>query len=196
MKKIIAEIRSIYCMNNDKSRSVRQTNIINTIRDLWRDYFIWITDYLINIICGFGNTSYITGRIKEELQKFVTAFEKYYGYENAFKFESFLNNYLIYAADLFNTIKSGNTEKINTSRTELYKNADDIAEFFITINPNWNKQEWQNLIYEHLRLIENEFIYRIKNGCTTDMTTEENIGKQILKISDYMAEGIIKQFNI
>jgi hypothetical protein len=183
-------------MNNDQSKSVRQTNVINAIRNLWRQYFIWMTDYLINIVCSFGNTSYITGRIKEELQNFVAAFEKYYGHENAIEFESFLVNYLNNASDLLNAIKAGDTEKANTARTESYKNADVIAEFFSTINSYWNKQEWQNLIYDHLHLIENEFVYRLKNRCTTEITAEDDIGNQILKISDYMAEGIIKQFKI
>lgn len=183
-------------MNTNNSRSVRQTNVVNTIRELWIQYFIWMTDYLNNIVCIFGNTSFIIGRIREALQNFVTEFEKHYGHGNAITFEIFLINYLNDATNLLNAIKVGDIGKASAARTEWYKNADDIANLFSTINPYWSKQEWQNLIYDHMRLVENQFIYRLNNQCTTEITRDENVNNQILKIANYMAEGIINQFKI
>jgi uncharacterized NAD(P)/FAD-binding protein YdhS len=155
-----------------------------------------MTDYLNNIVCAFGNSSFIIGRIREALQNFIIIFEKYYGSGNTITFETFLINYLNDAIDLINAIKAGDTEKANAARTEWYKNADNIADFFSAINSYWNKQEWQNLIYDHLRLVENQFVYRLNNQCTSEITRDENVNNQIFKISDYMAEGIIHQFNI
>lgn len=183
-------------MNTNKLRSVKQINVINTTRELWIQYFIWMTDYLNNIVCVFGNTSFIIGRIKEALQNFVTEFEKYYGHGNAITFEIFLINHLNYATNLLNAIKVGDIRKASAARTEWYKNADDIVNLFSTINPYWSKQELQNLIYDHMRLVENQFIYRLNNKCITEIIRDENVNNQILKIANYMTEGILQQFNI
>ncbi|MHB1153986.1 MAG: hypothetical protein ACYCWE_20830 [Eubacteriales bacterium] len=181
---------------NDVSYSDSQTAVIDTFRELWMQYFIWMTNQLINIVCGFGNLSFIKERINEKLQNFVLEIEQYYGYQNAIYFELLLSKYLDIVTELLNAFKSGDLQAASAVRTESLRVADDIADFLSGINPYWDKAEWQYLIYKHLDLIEEQFIYRMNDVCVTEIKSDQNILNHILEISDYMSQGIIKQFNI
>ncbi|MHB1151046.1 MAG: hypothetical protein ACYCWE_00750 [Eubacteriales bacterium] len=177
------------------SRSNAQMSVINTFREIWRQYIFWMINNINYIICGFGNESYIAQRVNEALNTFVVEFQKYYQYGDTKIFEVFLRTYLVYATGLLNAMKSGDTQLINEARTEGFKNADKLAAFYAGINPYWSEQEWKNLIYEHIDLIEKRF-QSYFNSCTTQIIYDKNFNDHLTRISDYMAEGIIKQFNI
>lgn len=62
------------------------------------------------------------------------------------------------------------------------------------MNPNWSAKEWNAMLFEHLRLVENEAILRLTGRYSEDVALFDKIQDQALNMADVMAEGIISQF--
>lgn len=180
--------------SNNIPRSNIQMNLINIFRDLWSQYIIWIRTFIINDSCDFGNLPYITERIIQNTQNFEDAFFKYYGYVNSQKFEQLLKNHFFISTELMYDVKTRNTESVNSHRIEWYKNADEIADFLASINPYWSKEKWQNLLYDHIKMLEVHEKCLLLTQYEGNIENYQAIENQSKIMADYMAEGIIKQF--
>ncbi len=77
-----------------------------------------------------------------------------------------------------------------------YANADDIAEFLSSINPNWDARTWQSMLYEHLKLTEDEALQLLNGQYATSIAQYDAIQQQALKMADETARGVITQFQI
>ncbi len=181
-------------MNNYELMSVIQRSITDTFRNLWSRQILWTRAYIISTACEFDNISFITQNIMKTYQSFSDAFWKFYGYENAEKFGSLLKIYFNNFEKFLNDIKNG--EPLYPSRLEWYKSADEIISFLANINRYWSKDEWQRMIYTYMQLLEDEASYRLLTIYADDSERFRNIENITRDIADYMASGIIKQFNI
>ncbi|MHB1154643.1 MAG: hypothetical protein ACYCWE_09030 [Eubacteriales bacterium] len=179
---------------NNKDRSEKQMEIINTAINLWSERFYWIEEYIISFICNLENLQYVTQRFFENCLNFSNEFQKYYSFEKARIFESLLFDYYNIMTKLLNDIKSGDNKSLETHRNEWIHNANQIAELLESLNPYWTKERWQYLIYGHLELIEYKAKFHLTTNCKIDLTNNEEVQKHMLRMAYYMAEGIIQQF--
>ena len=69
-----------------------------------------------------------------------------------------------------------------------------MAEAFSSINPFYPKEEVRQMLYEHLRLTTNEVSARLKKDYTADIKAYDIVQKEILKMSEFLVNGIVKQF--
>lgn len=173
-----------------------KTILTNAYRILWRQYILWTRIYIINIACDFGNLSFITQRITENIHDFAIEFMEYYGYENSKILELLLDKHFLISVKLVNDFKTGNKELIDDNRILWYDSANDIADFLSSINPNWSKSEWQNMLYEQLPALESEATCRFMSLYEADIKNQEEIENRSLFMANYMAEEIIKQFKL
>ena len=183
--------------SNNKQKTDIEMNVTNTFTDLWRHHFIWLNELIINIVCNFIDLSFIIKRRNDNILDFTNELQKYYGYNKSKIFGSLLNNHIEITTKLIKDIKTGDTKSAKTDRIELYKNADEIAIFLASINPYWSKQEWQSILYDHINYIEKDTTSRIAAKCNKIyLGNETELDNHMLKMANYMAAGIIKQFNI
>ena len=82
-------------------------------------------------------------------------------------------------------------KKLNT---KWYKNADDMAEAFSSINPFYQKEEVKNMLYDHLKLTTNEVSARLKKDYSVDIRAYDMVQKEVLKMAEFFVNGIVKQF--
>lgn len=75
-----------------------------------------------------------------------------------------------------------------------YANADEIASFLNSINPNWPKSVLLNMLHEHLRMTKNEAVFRLSQKYQSDIDEYDKIEKQALEMADAFTDGIVKQF--
>ena len=69
-----------------------------------------------------------------------------------------------------------------------------MAEAFSSINPFYPKEEVRNMLYEHLRLTTNEVSARLKKDYAADIKAYDMVQKEVLKMSEFFVNGIVKQF--
>lgn len=180
---------------NCSAKNNSDPNIENTFRQLWEQHVMWTRSFIISTAANLGDLQLVTQRLLRNPGDFAVQLRKYYGYEKANKFKDLLEQHLLIAADLVNAAKAGDLMKVNESRRKWYQNADEIADFLSGINPYWNKQVWKNLLYSHLQMTENEATYRLNSQYASDIAEYDEIENEALRMADYMAEGIKKQFS-
>jgi hypothetical protein len=174
----------------------KQMDIINTLRELWEQHITWTRLFIISNISDIDDLDLVTQRLLENPQDFADILRRFYGYDNSKIFESLLKNHLLIAAKLVNDSKAGDTASADAGRIAWYKNADGIADFLASVNPYWNKIEWQNLLYDHLKMTEDEAVYRLTKQYKNDIANYDEIENEALNMADYMAAGIIQQFKL
>jgi len=93
-------------------------------------------------------------------------------------------------------LKTGTEEELKATRDEWYKSGYNIADYLSSINPYASNEEWIYLIQDHLRVIEVEAIYRIAEHYGAETEQFGKVENLTLQLADYMANSIIRQFNI
>lgn len=176
--------------------SSNEVNLMNQLRKLWIDHVLWTRSFIISRVEGLSDLEKVTNRLLRNPQDFADLFGVFYGVEIGNELKDLLTEHLLIAADLVNAAIQGNTEKVNNERALWYNNADEIANFLSTINPYWNISIWQQHLYDHLSLTENEAVQRISGNYEEDIMLYDRIEDQALSMADYMFEGLLKQMDL
>lgn len=171
-------------------------DLTNTFRKLWSEHVFWTRSFIISTAHDLGDLQYVTNRLLRNPDDFAAALNPFYGNDIAQKFRNLLYAHLTIAADLVNAAKAGKAEETNEQRRKWYANANEIAEFLSTINPHWSMREWQMMLYDHLKMTEEEATERLGGHYQQDVALFDAIENQALTMADYMIQGIMLQFRI
>lgn len=170
--------------------------LLNTLRKLWEQHIMWTRSFIISTASELPDLVFVTNRLLQNPGDFAAVLSKFYGVQNANKFKELLTQHLLIAADLVNAAKQGDAAKAADARQKWYENADEIAAFLASINPYWNQKEWQTLLYDHLKMTENEAALRLTGQYKEDINQYDAIEDEALEMADYMYSGIVKQFRL
>lgn len=181
---------------NNSTACNKQIELINTFRKLWEQHVMWTRSFVISSAANLGDLEPVVRRLLRNPTDFAKALSKYYGGDKAKKFENLLTQHLLIAGNIVNAAKAGNTDTVNEERKKWYVNADQLAEFLASINPYWNRQEWQMMLYDHLKLLEVQVTERLTGQFAKDVAQYDIIEDQALMMGDLMANGIKKQFGL
>ena len=69
-----------------------------------------------------------------------------------------------------------------------------IADFLSKANPNWPRAALVDLMKMHLSTTTNEVVARLNKDWTGDARAFDAVYDHILKMSDTLADGIVKQY--
>ncbi|MGI5919990.1 MAG: acetylglutamate kinase [Christensenellales bacterium] len=95
-----------------------------------------------------------------------------------------------------NAAKAKDSAVAQQARQQWYANAASIAAFLARANPYWNQAEWQAMLFEHLRMTENEAVQQLNGRFSDSIAQYDAIQNQALEMADVMAQGIIQQFRL
>jgi len=185
-----------YRRNGNQNNYQRRCHIINTFRKLWEQHGLWTRSFIVSTAHNLPDLDLVTKRLLRNPTDFATELRKYYGADKAKQFEKLLADHLKIGAQLVNAAKKGDANAANVARKKWYQNADQIAAFLASINPHWDEKDWQAMLYEHLRLVEEEATLRLTGKYAADIALYDEIEDQALEMADMMANGIIKQFRM
>lgn len=171
-----------------------QVNLKLQWRKLWEDHVFWTRMVIINIADTPEGTNESVARLLQNYHDMEDAMRPYYGNETAEKYGDLLEEHLLIAADLVKAAKAGNSTAVASLKTEWYDNADEIATFLSSINPNWNKQEEMGMWHGHLNVTLDEAVARLSKNYTADLAAYDTVHEQALMMADMQSDGILKQF--
>lgn len=69
-----------------------------------------------------------------------------------------------------------------------------MAEAFSSINPFYPKEEIRKMLYDHLKLMTEEVNARLRQDYRADIQAYDNVQREILKMSQFFVDGIVRQF--
>lgn len=164
------------------------------MRELWSDHALWTRNVIINIIDDAPGTTEAVNRLLQNQDDIGDAIRPYYGDAGGDGLTTLLREHITIAADLLNAANIGDTDAFNTANTSWYANANDIAAFLNTANPDFFPlADWQLMMKDHLDLTLEEATARLNGDYAADVAAFDEISEQILMMADMLAEGIANQ---
>lgn len=182
--------------NRDNGLTGRQLEISNMNRRLWNEHVLWTRQFIIGTAFDLPDLPFVTQRLLQNPDDFAGELQPLYGKQTAAQFKQLFTAHLLIAAELVNAAKEGNAAEVERQRKLWYLNAEEIAKFLASINPFWSEREWRELLFEHLRMTEDEAVFILTGQYEKSIKEYDAIQAEALKMADVMTSGIIRQFRI
>jgi len=164
------------------------------MRKLWEDHVMWTRNVIFCLVDRLPGKDQAVNRLLQNQVDIGNAIKPYYGEEAGKKLTNLLYPHITIVAEVVNAAKDGNTAALDEANKKWYVNADEISEFLSKANPNWGLEEMKMMMHEHLKLTTDEAVQRIKKDYDADVIAYDKVHEAILKMSDMLADGIVKQF--
>jgi hypothetical protein len=167
----------------------------DAMRKLWEDHITWTRLYIVSFAAGLPDTDAVAARLLQNQDDIGNAIRPVYGNDAADKLTQLLKDHITGAVDLLKAAKAGDTAATKTASDKWYANADDIATFLNSANPdNWPLDDLKNEMKMHLDLTLGEATAHLKGDSTADIKAYDDVHNEILGMADMLSSGIIKQF--
>jgi hypothetical protein len=166
-----------------------------TMRKLWEDHITWTRLYIISSLAGLPEADATAQRLLQNQVDIGNAIKPFYGDKAGEQLTALLKDHILIAADLLAAAKSGDNAKFEDSHKRWHENANQIAAFLNSANPdNWPLSDMKSVMNTHLELTLDEASARLKSDWPGDVAAYDKVHAEILDMSDMLASGIIKQF--
>ena len=184
-------------MDNDMDNDINTEeyyDLTSLFRILWIQHVYWTRMAAVALIHDLPETDFVLRRLLRNSVDFANALRPYYGEEAAVEFTDLMNGHLTIAAELINALLADDDQAIMDADQRWHDNADQIAEFLASINPNWSVEDWSAMMDEHLELLSQNITNMIAGNYEESINDFDTIESQAIEMADMMAEGIEAQF--
>ena len=113
---------------------------------------------------------------------------------DANRIENLLTEHLSIGKDLIVALKNNSQRLANELNDKWYKNANEMANFFSSINPYYSREKLCDMLYDHLELTSDEVDARLKKDYKADINAFDKVQREVLNMSQYFVDGIVRQF--
>jgi hypothetical protein len=175
---------------SDAAASFRQD-----MRAVWEDHVTWTRLVIVSFAHDLPDADLTAQRLLKNQADIGNAIKPFYGDEAGTALTNLLREHILVAADLLAAAKSGDQSAAEAASARWYANADEIAVFLSTANPDsWPEAEMKDMMRSHLDLTLKEAVARLQGDFAGDIAAYDEVRAQILHMADMLAEGIINQF--
>jgi len=181
-------------MTANNVSSEKKDELRTAMRKLWEDHVTWTRNVIFCIMDGLPGTDQAVARLLKNQDDIGNAVKTYYGDDAGKKLSELLRVHITTAADLLKAAKSDNNAAFDDANKKWTANADEISDFLSKANPNWALEDMKMMMHDHLKLTTNEAVARKKKDYDADVKAYEQVHDEILKMSDMLTDGIVKQF--
>lgn len=165
------------------------------MRQLWEDHIVWTRLAIISLTTGSPDTEATVGRLLKNQADLGNAVKPFYGKAAGNKLTAELRRHILIAADLIAAAKAGDQAQLAEEQANWAKNADDIAAVLASVNPRFFKLAVLKAeMRMHLKLTTEEAVARLQGNWAADVAAYDKIHRHILHMSDYLSDGLVKQF--
>lgn len=162
---------------------------------LWEDHVTWTRMFIISVTSDLPDADTAAQRLLQNQVDIGNAIKPIYGDEAGEQLTSLLNDHILIAAELIAAAKAGDTAKFENANGRWYDNADQIATFLNSANPDhWPLAEMESMMSSHLDLTLEEASARLNGDWSGDVVAYDKVHDEILQMAHMLTEGIIAQF--
>lgn len=171
----------------------------DAMRKLWEDHITWtrlvIVGFLADPDATLPDLQASVDRLLQNQVDIGHAIKPFYGEEAGNQLTELLTAHITIAAEILQAAKANDTAAFNDAVARWYANADDIAAFLNSLNPEfWPLDEMQAMMREHLDLTLQEAATYLAGNFEASVDYYDLIHEQALEMADMLSEGIIRQF--
>jgi hypothetical protein len=164
------------------------------MRKLWEDHITYTGLYAIAAIDGGLDANKIAERLLHNQDEIGNAIKPYYGDAAGNKLGSLLRDHILIAAELVKAAKGGDSAAQDAANKKWFKNADDIAAFLSSANPNWPQNTLQDMLQTHLKGVTDQVVALLKHDTGALATAYDKNAEHMMMMADALTSGIVKQF--
>lgn len=181
--------------DDSSSKKIDPLVFRQAVRKLWEDHITWTRVFIISAVAGLPETDTAAGRLLQNQVDIGNAIKPFYGDAAGNQLTALLRDHILIAAKLITAAKSGDTATFTTENKNWYDNANQIAAFLNSANPDhWALNDMQTMMKSHLDLTLQEAVARLKADWPGDVIAYDMVHTEILGMADMLADGIILQF--
>jgi hypothetical protein len=174
--------------------SDKQLALRLAMRKLWTDHVVWTREYIVASINNSPDAQPDANRLLQNQVDIGNTVSMYYGQDAGNKLADLLKQHILIAVDLINDLKKNDQAKFNDANAKWKSNANDIADFLAAANPNWSKQDLEDMMAKHLATTTQEVSDYFNKKYDQDVQDFDAVYIHILNMADTLSNGIIKQF--
>lgn len=164
------------------------------LRKVWVQHVIWTRSYMVSALAGLEDQDRVLERLLKNQEDIGNAIKPYYGEEAGNKLTALLRDHILIAGKIVDAAKRGNQADVSKFNKEWFKNADDIAEFLSSANPNWPIKDLKELLYVHLQMLSDDLMARLNKDWNASVIAFDKGEEHIIILADTLTKGILKQF--
>jgi hypothetical protein len=176
-------------MNSEAAVALKQD-----MRRLWTDHVVWTRDYIIAALGDQPDAQAAANRLMKNQEDIGRAVANFYGDTNGQQLTALLKEHISIAVDLVKAAKASDKSAQQQANSRWQQNAEQIADALSKANPNWPRATLVDLMKMHLSTTTTEVVARLNKNWEEDVRAFDAVYDHILKMSDAIAEGIVKQF--
>ena len=162
--------------------------------ELWIDHVTWTRSYIISAIASLKDQNDVLERLLRNQDEIGNSIKPYYGEEAGNKLAALLREHITLAGQVLEAAKNNNKTDLDKYNKLWHENADQIAEFLSSANPNFSKKVLKDMLYTHLQLITDQVVARLNNNWAADIEAYDKGEQHMIHFAEILANGIIKQF--
>jgi hypothetical protein len=165
------------------------------MRQLWEDHITWTRMFIVEVAADSPATETTAERLLQNQVDIGDAIKPFYGDEAGDQLTALLREHIFIAADILTAAKAGDQEAVDGATARWYANADDIAAFLSSANPDhWPLEEMRAMMRDHLDLTLAEAVAGLQGDFQAHIAAYDEVHGQILEMADMLSEGIVAQF--
>lgn len=172
-----------------------QMNLINDFRYNVLQLAMWTRAYLNAAASSFGSLEGNTRKLHTVPGLFYNSLKQYMGEAIARAFQDFLFRHVLLLTHLIDAFLINDKEAVDRYILESYQLADQLSSFLASNNLYWNKDHWQLLISNYLRMTIDEIIAIFSGQFDRGIDIYDEIQYHALLMADYMSRGLIANLN-
>ena len=189
---------SVQAQAGDKKEAVclspTMVQLKSDMEKVWIDHTIWTRSYIVSAISNSPDQKDVLNRLLRNQQDIGDVFKPYYGEAAGNKLAALLTEHIQIAGKIVAAAKAGNQADVKKLQAEWHTNADDIATFLSSLNPNWPFKTVQDMLYTHLQLVTDIVLDTLKGDWEASIAATDKNEVHMIHLADVLAMGIIKQF--
>lgn len=171
-----------------------QLELRDTLRSLFMDRATWVRLYLIDAVAKSPDLPSSTQRLVQNQTDIGSAIVPFYGAPASAQLTTLLQDGVKDAAATVTAALANDTAGFNMAKATWYANADQVATFLASANPNWKAADLQAALHGCIDDAIAEASARMAGNWTADTAAADTTMKQALAVADALSDGIGKQF--
>lgn len=163
-------------------------------RRLWIDHVSWTRSYIISALASLEDKDDVAQRLLKNQDDIGNSIKPFYGEEAGNTLAKLLREHIELAAKVVDAAKNGNTADLDKYNKLWYENADEIADFLSSANPNYSNKTLKDMLHKHLQFITDQVVARLNKDWKADTSAYDKGEDHMIHFADILIDGIIKQF--
>lgn len=165
------------------------------MRGLWAGHIFWVRNVVMSTKYGDTEAAKVAeGKVVENAKAIADTIVPMYGKEARDKLFGLLAGHYGAVKEYMTVAFAGDAGGKSAAVEKLKKNAEEIATFLSSTNPNWPKQTVLGLLMAHVGHHIAQIDQVNSKNYSAEAKTWDDMRKHIYVTADALTDGIVKQF--